>query len=94
MWLYLLVAVLVVLAIFGGIFGGGIFTLLLVPLAVIGFFSALAYALIAGAANRTAGGSADPAQGARGPATRLSQTPSPRTPSSPEELVDARRGQQ
>ncbi len=94
MWLYLPLAVLVALCLFGGIFAGGIYTIVLVPLAVIGFFSALAYALIAGAAKRTAGASADPAQGARGPATRVSQTPSPRTPSSPEELVDARRGQQ
>lgn len=94
MWLYLVVAVLVVLAVFGGIFGGGIFTIVLVPLAVIGFFSALAYALIAGGAKRSAGASADPSQGARGPATRISQTPRLRAPSSPEELVDARRGQQ
>jgi predicted lipid-binding transport protein (Tim44 family) len=94
MWLYPFAGVLVVFAIFGSIFGGGIFTIILVPLAVIGFFSALAYALIAGAASRTAGGSADPAQSARGPATRVSQTPSPPTPSSPGELVDARRGQQ
>lgn len=94
MWFYPLVGLLVVLAIAGSVFGGGIFTIILVPLAVIGVFSALAYALIAGAANRTSGGSADPAQSARGPATRVSHTPSPRTPSSPEELVDARRGQQ
>jgi hypothetical protein len=94
MWLYLLVAVLVGLCIFGTVFAGGVFTIVLVPLAVIAFCSALAYALFAGAANRTAGGSADPAQGARGPATRVSQTPSPRAPGSPGELADARRGQQ
>lgn len=94
MWLYLLLGVVVALCIFGSIFAGGIFTIILVPLAVIGIFSALAYALIAGAAKRTSGASADPAQGARGPVTRVSQTPSPRAPSSPGELVDARRGQQ
>ncbi|TMM08762.1 MAG: alanine:cation symporter family protein [Actinobacteria bacterium] len=94
MWLYLLVAVLVALCIFGGIFAGGVFTIILVPLAVIGFFSALAYALIAGGAKRSAGASADPSEGAKGPVTRVSQTPSPRAPSSPGELVDARRAQQ
>ena len=94
MWLYLLVAALVGLCIFGSIFAGGIYTIILVPLAVIGFFSALAYALIAGGAKRSAGASTDPSQGRRGPVTRVSQTPSPRAPSSPEELVDARRGQQ
>jgi predicted lipid-binding transport protein (Tim44 family) len=93
-WLYLLVALLVGLCFFGGIFAGGVFTIVLVPLAVIAFLSALAYALIAGAAKRTSGGSADPAQGARGPATRTSQTSNRRGPSSPEQLVDARRGQQ
>lgn len=94
MWLYLLVAVLVGLCLFGGIFAGGVFTIVLVPLAVIAFLSAIAYAMVAGAAKRTSGASADPAQGSRGPATRVSQTPSPQAPSSPEELVDARRGQQ
>ena len=94
MWLYLVVAVVVLLCIFASIFAGGIFTLILVPLAVIGLLSALAYALIAGAAKRTSGASSDPTQGASGPVTRVSQTPSPQAPSSPEELVDARRGRQ
>ena len=94
MWLYLVIAALIGLCVFGTVFAGGVFTIVLVPLAVIAFFSALGYALFAGAANRTAGGSADPAQGARGPATRLSQTPSPRAPTSPGDLADARRGQQ
>jgi hypothetical protein len=94
MWLYLLVALVVGLCVFGSIFAGGVFTIVLVPLAVIAFFSVLAYALAAGAAKRTAGGRADPSQGARGPATRVSQTPSPRAPSSPGELADARRAQQ
>ena len=94
MWLYLLIAVVVGLCVFGTVFAGGIFSIVLVPLAVIAFFSAFAYALIAGAAKRASGGSADPAQGARGPATRVSQTPSPRAPTSPAELADARRGQQ
>lgn len=94
MWLYLLFALLVGLCFFGGIFAGGVFTIVLVPLAVIAFLSALAYALAAGAAKQRSGGGADPAQGARGPATRTSQTTSRRAPSSPEQLVDARRGQQ
>jgi hypothetical protein len=94
MWLYLLLAVLVGLCLFGGIFAGGVFTIVLVPIAVLVFFSAIGYALVAGAAKRTGGASADPGQGARGPATRVSTTPGPRAPSSPKELADARRARQ
>jgi hypothetical protein len=93
-WLYLLIAVVVVLCVVGSVFAGGVFTIVLVPLAVLSFFAAIAYALIAGAAKRSAGASTDPSQGARGPATRVSQTHSPRRPSTPQELADARRAQQ
>jgi hypothetical protein len=93
-WLYLLIAVVVLLCIAGSAFFGGVFTIVLVPLAVLAFFSAIGYALLAGAAKRTAGASIDPSQGARGPATRVGRTQSPPRPSTPQELVDARRAQQ
>ena len=46
MWFYLVVVVLVVLGIAGGVFAGGIFTISLVPLALIVLLSGLGYSLI------------------------------------------------
>ena len=47
MWFYLVVVVLVVLGIAGGVCAGGIFTIILVPLALIVLLSGLGYSLIA-----------------------------------------------
>jgi len=64
----------------------------LVPLAVIALFSALAYALAAGAARQRA--NADTQPRGRRPATRRSQTRPPSAPRPPEPRADARRSQQ
>jgi hypothetical protein len=94
MWLFWLLAPIVALMIAGAIFFGGIYTLILVPLAVIAVLGAILYSVAAAAAQRSTGGSTDPAQTARGNATRTSQTESPQRPSRPGELADARRARQ
>jgi hypothetical protein len=94
MWFYWLLTALIALMLAGGIFFGGIFTLILVPLAVIAVAAGIAYVATAGAAQRRTGADTDPAGSARGSATSTSQTPPPRRPSRPGELVDARRGRQ
>jgi hypothetical protein len=94
MWLLWLIAALAALGIVGGIFFGGIFTIVLVPLALIALVGGLTYTVMAGAAQRRAGSDADPASTSRGRATRTSQTGSPSTPSTPHELADARRARQ
>lgn len=92
MWLYLLIVALVVIAIAGGVLLGGVFTIILIPLAVIALVSALAYALAAGAARQQA--NAEGASGSGQPVTGRRQTQAPTAPSSPESLADARRSQQ
>jgi mannose/fructose/N-acetylgalactosamine-specific phosphotransferase system component IIC len=94
MWIYWLLALAAALVFAGGIAFGGIYTLILVPIAVIGAIVAVVYTVFAGAAQRRAGTQTDPSATARGSATRTRQTSPPRSPTSPEELVDARRGQQ
>ncbi|HZO77923.1 MAG TPA: hypothetical protein VFB39_07760 [Solirubrobacteraceae bacterium] len=91
MWLLVVIAFLGLVAILGGALAGGIFTIVLIPIAVIAFVAALAYSYFGGAAERRASGD----RRARPPAPPTAQQPSSvDRPSTPEELVDARRGQQ
>jgi hypothetical protein len=71
---------------------GGIFTIVLIPLAVIAFVTVVGYTYFSGAAERRASGER---RRNRPPAPPTAQQPSsvPR-PSSPEELADARRANQ
>lgn len=88
MWLYMLVAALAVLGVAGGIAGGGIFTIVLIPLAVI--------VLVAGIAYRGMGQAAGGGQAAGDPPSLPTSSPEDpaRVQASPEDLVDARRAQQ
>jgi predicted lipid-binding transport protein (Tim44 family) len=94
MFLYWILALGLALVFAGGIFFGGIYTLILVPIAVFAAIVAVAYSVVAGAAKRQAGGETDPARSQRGPATSASQTEAPRAPARPGELADARRARQ
>jgi hypothetical protein len=89
MWLYLIVAVLVVLGVVGGIFAGGVFTIVLVPLALIVLVSGLGYSALGRAAQRHAGGG----EGDR-PLPHGQGSESGHVATSPERLADARRVQQ
>lgn len=92
MWLLVVIAFIGFVAILGGALAGGIFTIVLIPLAVIAFAAALAYSYFGGAAERRASGNR---RRDRPPAPSTAQQPSTvARPSTPEELVDARRGNQ
>jgi predicted lipid-binding transport protein (Tim44 family) len=78
----------------GGIFFGGIYTLILVPFAVLAAIVAIVYSMFAGGAKRQAQAETDPTGTARDPATNASQTSAPRAPARPGQLADARRGRQ
>jgi predicted lipid-binding transport protein (Tim44 family) len=94
MWFYWVLALGLALVLAGGIFFGGIYTLILVPIAVIAALVAIVSSAFAGAAKRQAGGDTDPRGGAGDQATRTSQTGSPKAPARPAELADARRARQ
>ena len=95
MWFYMIAGFLVLVGVIGGVASGGIFTIIFVPLGAI----MLIVAVVAGAWGRAQ-------QGSSGGKTRASRTehehaPLRHTPpqgaaapSTPEELVDARRVQQ
>jgi hypothetical protein len=92
MWLLVVFAFLGLLAIIGGSLAGGIFTIVLIPLAVIALVTAVGYTYFSGTAQRRASGER---RRDRPPAPPTAQQPSsaPR-PSTPDELADARRANQ
>lgn len=94
MWFYPLIGLLIVLCIVGGTLLGGVFTIVLIPLAVIAVVSALTYALIAGSARQSAASETNPSKRSTSPATRTSQTGTPPAPTTPEQVADARRARQ
>jgi hypothetical protein len=86
MWVYIVVAALVVIGVIGGIFAGGIFTIVLLPVAGIVFVSGLAYTSL--------GKGAEQKEGAAPPEPALPhdvERPSGHAATSPERLADARR---
>ena len=92
MYFVFLIGALIILAIGGGVLLGGVFTIVLIPLAVIGVIVTLAYMLASAAAQQQA--NAESPSGARRSPRRRRQTQGVKAPSSPESLVDARRSQQ
>ena len=92
MWLYPFLIVLVILAAAGGVLLGGVFTIVLVPIAAIAALSALLHMLWG---RSLEGGAARDAQGTqRQPLPHARRRPSARALSSPEGLADTRRAQQ
>jgi hypothetical protein len=94
MWFYPVIGLLVILAIVGGTLAGGIFTIVLVPLAAIALISAVGYGLLGRTLQGSAGVSTDATQEPDRPLAHRPRRPSGRTRTSPERLVDARRQQQ
>ncbi|HLJ02508.1 MAG TPA: hypothetical protein VKT31_03660 [Solirubrobacteraceae bacterium] len=95
MWLYMLGGALVLVGIVVGAFGGGIFSIILIPLGVIALASAAAYAAWGRAAHRDAGAGTEAGQQPVSPlATGHAQPEDTPAPATPDELVDARREQQ
>jgi hypothetical protein len=91
MWLYMISLVLILIGIVGALAGGGIFTIVLIPLALV----VLIVGLLSAAAGRKAPGS-DTTSDTHipEPLPHAPERPSGRVPTSPEGLADARRAQQ
>lgn len=94
MWFYPVVLVLIILAIVGGALAGGIFTIVLIPLAAIVLVSAVVYSLWGRALEGSGGVTTDASATTDRPLPHQRRRPSGRAPSSPEGLADARRQQQ
>jgi hypothetical protein len=90
MWLYIIVLALAVLALAGGALLGGVFTIVLIPIAVIVFVGAAVYRSMGAAAERREGGP-EP-ENPPYPHSVPDQPGHVRT--DPETLADARRVQQ
>ena len=84
------VVALVVLGLFGGVAAGGIFTIVLLPIAAIALVAGIAYRGMGHAAESTAGGQT----GEPAPLPHSSPNDPARVQTSPEGLADARRAQQ
>jgi hypothetical protein len=94
MWVYLIAAVLFGVGVIGAFAGGGIFTIVLIPIALLIAVVAFLFALWGRAAQGAAGGGTHESHTSERPLPGSHQRPSGRAPTSPERLADARRAQQ
>jgi hypothetical protein len=94
MWLYMFAVVLLLAGIVGGVFGGGIFTIVLVPVAFVIAASAFIFSMWGRASQGAAGAGTDAHPSTNRPLPHSFREDSGHAPSSPERLADARRGQQ
>jgi hypothetical protein len=94
MWLYLIAGVLLILGLGGGLAFGGIFTIVLVPLAGIALVAALLSAMWSRASQGSAGGETGAAPATNPPLPHSRRRDSGHVPTSPEQLADARRTEQ
>jgi hypothetical protein len=94
MWLYVLAFFLLIFGIVGSVLSGGIFTIVLIPLAIIALITAVVFGAFGRGAQGQHGASTDarPSTAQPLPASQHSNTP-PR-PTTPEEITEARRVQQ
>jgi hypothetical protein len=94
MWIYLVAGFLLIVGIVGGIFGGGIFTIVLIPIAFIIAASALIFSLWSRSSEGSAGADVDAHPSTNRPLPHSFRRDSGHAPSSPERLADSRRTQQ
>ena len=93
MWFYPILLMLVVLGVAGGVFMGGVYTLVLVPLVVIALISVVGYMMWARSQTAAStGGGAEPSSGP--PLPHQHRREPAHVTASPERLVDGRRQQQ
>jgi hypothetical protein len=92
MWLYMIAAVLLVVGLVGGVFTGGIFTIVVLPLGVIVLIAAFVFAMWSRTAVDETGGEKSMAAGEPRPLPHTNRAqPGSSGTTSPDELVDARR---
>jgi hypothetical protein len=96
MWLYLMLIVLLLVGVVGTIASGGIFTIVLIPIALIGLISLIVYRGIGQAAEggRHSGPRRPQADDPSAPLPASQPSAPAHVPTSPEGLTDARRVQQ
>jgi hypothetical protein len=91
MWFYPVLVLFGLLAVVGIVAGGGAFTLILVPLGIVGFLSTVVYSMWGRAQAGSAGGSTDATHTTTQPLPGRGRRESGREPTRPDRLVDARR---
>jgi len=94
MYIGLALVVLAVIFVIAGIFSGGVFTIVLVPLAVIALVGAAAAGLSARAAGISSTLVKQPERQPTGRATRGAGPPPGEVPATPDEFVEARQRNQ
>ncbi len=94
MWLYMIAGALAVLGIVVGFAGGGIFTIILLPLAFIILVAGVVFGMLGRAEQGAEGQKTDASHMTDRPLPRHRSGPPEPVPSSPEALADARRVQQ
>lgn len=94
MWIAFLVMALAILALLGGVLLGGVFTIVLIPLAALAVVSAILASVWGRASQGTGPDSGEAAKPAERPLPHSRQRGSGHAPTSPERLVDVRRTQQ
>ncbi len=94
MWLYIVAALLVVLGTFGAALGGGIFTIVLIPIGLLVAVGAVLLAMWSRATRMSADAEPSPAEPGSRPLPRSPAEPSGHAPTTPEALADARRAAQ
>jgi hypothetical protein len=94
MWLYMLGGFLVLLGLVGTVVGGGIFTIVLLPLGVIVLGSAFLFGAWGRAGQGAGGGDTEAHQGTNRPLPHNPSHGTGHVPTSPEALADARRVEQ
>jgi hypothetical protein len=94
MWLYLIAGGMILVGLVLGLVGGGIFTIVLIPLGLIGLAAAAFFSAGGRKAQEAGGGSANETHIPERPLPHANPSSSGRAPTSPEGLADARRAQQ
>ena len=94
MWLLYIAVPLIVLAIIAAIAGGGIFTIVLIPIAFVIAVSAFIYTAWSRASEGSIGTETDAHPSTNRPLPHTFREDSGHAPTSPEHLADSRRAQQ
>ena len=94
MWLFLSALIFLVIGIVGSIFSGGIFTIVIIPIGLIALVTAAGSSMSAWSAQRKHGGGPTAGSAEPRPLPSSNHHNIAPAPSSPADLVDARREQQ
>jgi hypothetical protein len=94
MWVYVIVAALFVVGVVGAFAGGGIFTIVLIPVALVILGASVLFSMWGRSAQGAAGGATEETHASDRPLPHSRRRSTGTAPSSPEQLADARRAQQ